>query len=123
MREQRFDLIIALHEDDTSDGLYGLVSGALLSDQLLEPALQNASRLIPRNEAAVINGFPARRGIIREGYRGILAAPPEQRPRALEIVFETPCLAPLPLRVTAAVTAVRTILEQFRSLQAHGLNL
>lgn len=123
LRAERYDVIIALHEDDTSDGLYGFVSGALLSAHLLEPALAAAEHLLPRNHAPVIDGFPAERGIIREGYRGVLSAPPEQRPRALEIVFETPGLAPLPLRIDAAVIAVRSILSEYRQLLALGAGI
>ncbi len=123
LRAERYDVIIALHEDDTSDGLYGFVSGDLLSEHLLEPALAAASRLLPRNEACTIDGFPASRGIIREGYPGILSAPPEQRPRALEMVFETPFHAPLHLRVEASVVAVQTSLKAYRELLAHGANL
>lgn len=123
LRAERYDVIIALHEDDTSPGLYGFVSGAVLSAHLLEPALAEASRLLPRNENAVIDGFAASRGIIREGYPGILSAPPEQRPHALEIVFETPAHAPLSLRVDAAVIAVQTILAEYRALLAHGANI
>src|SRR5690606_31270168 len=117
LRAERYDVIIALHEDDTSDGLYGFVRGALLSAHLLEPALKAASRVLPRNESAIIDGFRAERGIIREGYTGILSAPPEQRPQALEIVFETPGLAPLERRTEAAVLAVRSILAEYRRLQ------
>lgn len=123
LRAERYDVIIALHEDDTSDGLYGFVSGALLSAHLLEPALSAAEHLLPRNHAPVIDGFPADRGIIRDGYPGILSAPPEQRPCALEIVFETPGLAPLDLRINAAVIAVRSILMEYRQLLAHGAGI
>ncbi len=123
LREERYDVIIALHEDDTSDGLYGFVRGALLSEHLLEPALAAASKVLPRNDQEMIDGFPARRGIIREGYTGILSAPPEQRPHALEIVFETPGRAPLELQVEAAVIAVKTILAEYRQLLALGQNL
>ncbi len=123
LRAERYDVIIALHEDDTSDGLYGFVRGALLSEHLLEPALAAASQVLPRNLADVIDGFPARRGIIKEGYNGILSAPPEQRPHALEIVFETPGRAPVELQVEAAVIAVKTILSEYRQLLAHGQNL
>ena len=123
LRAERYDIIIALHEDDTSGGLYGFVSGALLSEQVLEPALAAASVVLPRNNLAVIDGFTADHGIIREGYRGILTAPPEQRPHALEIVFETPGRAPLDLRVRAAVIAVQTILSQYRAMLGHGVNL
>jgi predicted deacylase len=123
LRRERYDVIIALHEDDTSGGLYGFVSGALLSAHLLEPALAAASKVLPRNESPVIDGFRAERGIIREGYPGVLSAPPEQRPHALEIVFETPGLAPVPRQVEAAVLGVKTILIEYRELLAVGQNL
>lgn len=123
LRREKYDGIISLHSDDTSDGVYGFVSGALLSEHLLEPALRAASTVLPRNHANEIDGFRAERGIIREGYDGVLCAPPEQNPRPLEIVFETPAHAPLPLQVEASVLAVKSILAEYRELQAFAANL
>jgi murein peptide amidase A len=123
LRRERYDGIIALHSDDTSNGIYGFVSGALLSHHVLEPALAAADSIIPRNSAEVIDGFPAANGIIKEGYPGVLCAPPEQHPRPLEIVFETPSLAPLDLQVQSAVLAVKTILHEYRTLLAYAQNL
>jgi protein MpaA len=123
LRREKYDGIVSLHSDDTSDGCYGFVSGDLLSEHLLEPALQAASDFLPRNEQHIIDGFLASRGIIKEGYLGILSAPPEQRPRALEIVFETPALAPMDAQVKATVAAVRRILAEYRELQAYAANL
>ena len=54
---------------------------------------------------------------------GILSAPPEQRPHALEIVFETPALAPMDAQVKATVAAVKRILAEYRELQAYAANL
>jgi hypothetical protein len=123
LRRERFDAIISLHSDDTSDGIYGFVSGALLSEYVLEPALAAAASVLPRNSALVIDGFPAANGIIKEGYPGVLGAPPEQHPRPLEIVFETPSLAPLEGQVNATVIAVKSILREYRSLLAYAQNL
>lgn len=123
LRREKYDGIISLHSDDTSEGCYGFVSGDLLSEHLLEPALQAASAFIPRNTRPLIDGFMAKRGIIKEGYLGILSAPPEQRPRALEIVFETPDLTPMNLQVSATVAAVKRILADYRELQAYAANL
>ena len=123
LRRERYDGIIALHSDDTSDGVYGFVSGALLSQHVLEPALAAAAMMLPRNSAHVIDGFRAENGIIKEGYSGVLCAPPEQHPRPLEIVFETPSAAPLPLQVEATVFAVVTILKEYRMLLAYAQNL
>ena len=129
LRREKYDGIISLHSDDTSDGCYGcygcygFVSGALLSEHLLEPALKAASEFLPRNEQHIIDGFLASRGIIKEGYLGILSAPPEQRPHALEIDFETPALAPMPQQVKATIAAVKSILAEYRELQAYAANL
>jgi len=123
LRRERYDGIIALHADDDVEGCYGFVSGALLSEQLLDPALEAASAHLPREMAQVIDGFASERGIIREGYPGILSAPPEQRPQALEIVFETPGRAPMELQVAATVAAVKAILAGYRQLQAYSAHL
>ncbi len=123
LRAESYEGIIQLHSDDTSDGCYGFVSGALLSEHVLKPALAATHSILPCNHDNVIDGFPAERGIIKEGYHGVLCAPPEQRPRPIEVVFETPGLAPLPEQVLATVTAVKTILAEYRQLQAYAANL
>ncbi len=123
LRTQHYDGIIALHSDDTTDGCYGFVSGALLSEHLLRPALAAAHHYLPCCPLPVIDGFLAESGIIREGYQGVLSGPPEQRPRPLEIVFETPALAPLALQVEATVAAVKSMLAEYRQLQAYAANL
>lgn len=123
LRKERYDGIISLHSDSESEGLYGFAGGSFLSEHLLQPALEEASEILPRNEAQVIDGFLAERGIIREGYLGMLTAPAEQHPKPLEIVFETPALAPLPHQVAATVRGVKTILERYRDLQAFAPNL
>ncbi|MFZ2282067.1 MAG: hypothetical protein WAW39_30000 [Prosthecobacter sp.] len=53
----------------------------------------------------------------------MLTAPPGQSSSALEIVFETPSLAPMPLQVSATVVAVKTILARYRQLQSYAPNL
>ena len=123
LRREKYDGIISLHSDDDADGCYGFVSGSLLSAHLLEPALRAASEYIPRDDHPIIDGFLAARGIITEAYLGVLGAPPEQQPRPLEIVFETPALAPMPHQVSATVAAVKTILAEYRTLQAYAPNI
>ncbi|TAE92493.1 MAG: peptidase M14 [Verrucomicrobia bacterium] len=123
LRQEKYDIILSLHEDDTSHGLYGFVSGSMLSENILRPALLAASTYLPINTDPVIDGFAARDGMIQDGYHGVLSAPPEQRPRALEIVFETPRLAPLNHRAMASAVAVKTILKEYRQYQSHQENL
>lgn len=123
LRRESYDGIISLHSDDTSDGLYGFVSGALLSEHLLEPALRAAGKLLPCNESSVIDGFRAEHGIIKEGYQGVLGAPPEQNPKPLDIIFETPGLAPMQQQIDATVIAVKTILAEYLLLHSYAPNL
>ena len=123
LRREQFQGIVQLHSDDTSHGVYGFVSGSLLSEQLLKPALARSAEFLPFNYNATIDGFQAEHGIIRECYEGILSAPPEQRPRPLEIVFETPAVAPLPQQVAATIEAVKAILSEYRTLQAYAADL
>ena len=53
----KYDGFISLHSDDSSEGLYGFVRGATLTEHLLRPALAAAEALLPVNEAAEIDGF------------------------------------------------------------------
>lgn len=114
---QRHHGIIALHADDTSEGLYGFVRGATISRELLEPALAAAEAFLPRNRDAVIDGFRAENGIIREGYEGILSSG-ATAPRPFEIVFETPARAPLLQQTAAVVAALTAIIERYRGMLA-----
>jgi hypothetical protein len=118
-----FHGIISLHSDDTSDGIYGFVGGATLTEHLIEPAIQAATRVLPRNTSPVIDGFSAQDGIIREGYPGILAAPPQDRPKPFEIILETPSHAPLHLQEQAFVLALQSILVEYRQVLSYAANL
>jgi len=118
-----FDGIVSLHTDDSSPGLYGFVKGHQLTRHVLDPSLEAASRFLPRNYDKSIDNFQANAGIIAEGYTGILGAPPTQRPRPFEIVFETPSRAESHLQVDAHVAAVLTMLGSFRAMIAEGQNI
>ncbi|SPE62335.1 conserved hypothetical protein [Verrucomicrobia bacterium] len=118
-----FNGIIALHTDDSSQGFYGMAQGATLSQHLIEPALRAAEEFLPRNENGIIDGFPARKGIVKLGYPGVLSAPPKVRPRPFEIVLETPSAAPTFLKEAAFVAALQTILVRYREFIAYAPNL
>ena len=120
---QAFDGIVTLHGDDTSDGLYGFVGGSVLSESLLEPALAAAEKVLPRNRNHVIDGFDARRGIINDGYRGMLKHVPNLPRPPFEITFETPQKAPVHLQVEAFVAALKTILVEYRHLISIAQNM
>jgi hypothetical protein len=118
-----FQGLISLHTDDTSDGFYGFAHGATLTRNLIEPALAAAEKFLPRDERAVIDGFPARRGIIRDAYDGILCAPPRVRPRPFEIILETPITPPEYLKQCAFISALQTILTEYQKFIAYAPNL
>jgi hypothetical protein len=118
-----FHGIITLHSDDTSNGLYGYVNGAVLSEHLLEPALREAERFLPRNRGGVIDGFAARNGIIYESYDGVLRSVPGLSRPPFELTLETPQAAPLHLQVDALAAALQTILVEYRYLVAVAQNI
>ena len=123
LRSQAFHGLISLHSDDTSHGLYGFVDGNTLTENLLRPALREAAAVLPVNEGPHIDGFHAREGIIRSGYDGVLSAPPEQRPRPFDLIFETPQLAPQYLQEQALILSLQVILRKYRNLMAYAPNL
>lgn len=123
LRREHFDGIVALHADDTSDGLYGFTQGQVLNENLLAPALRAASRILPVNPGAMIDGFAAAAGLIKDCYQGILAPPPDQRPRPFELIFETPAAAPMTQQVEAISCALRSVLKEYRAFIAQGANL
>jgi protein MpaA len=117
--QHRFDGIIALHSDDTSEGLYGFARGATMTEHLLKPALAAAQAALPVNEASIIDGFHAVNGIIHTAYDGILSAPPGTRPAPFEIILESPHHAPM----DACVLALTEIVREYRRMVAYGANL
>lgn len=116
LRRERFQGIISLHSDDTSDGVYGFAGSTTLNKHLLRPALAAAQSALPRNDAARIDGFHAVEGIIHSGYEGILSAPPGAGPAPFEIVLETPQHAPLRLQRHAFLLALHSILAEYRRM-------
>jgi len=123
LQSRSFQGIISLHTDDTSDGFYGFAHGATLTKHLIEPALRSAEEFLPRDGRPVIDGFNARNGVIRDGYDGILSAPPKVRPRPFEIILETPVTPPEYLKELAFVAALQTVLLEYRKFIAYAPNL
>jgi len=123
IRSQDFHGLISLHTDDSSLGMYGFVRGAVLSQALLEPALQAAEAVLPRNNDPIIDGFAARGGIISQCYDGILTSPPELEHAPFEIILETPATALEEQQVEALVRALSSILTEYQKFLAFAANL
>ncbi len=120
---QKFDGLVSLHCDDTSEGLYGFVRGATLTEHLLKPALAAAEAALPVNAAPTIDGFHAIEGIIRTCYHGVLSAAPGTTPAPFEIILEAPQHAPIALQRAATVLALREITRHYRRLISYAANL
>lgn len=123
IRHHGFQGLVSLHADDTSDGIYGYVRGAVLTRALLEPALEAAGRILQLNRAPVIDGFPAENGIISECFDGILTSPPQLHPAPFEIILETPQGAVLERQTEALVAGLLVILVEYRKFIAFAPNL
>jgi murein peptide amidase A len=118
-----FNGIITLHSDNTSAGAYGYVNGTVLSENLLEPALQSMEKFLPRNRRRTIDGFPAKNGIIYKSFDGVLRSVPGLNPPPFELTLETPQKTPLHLQVEAFAAALQTILVEYRYLMAVAQNI
>jgi protein MpaA len=118
-----FHGIVTLHSDDTSDGLYGFVDGAVLSEYLLAPALRAAEQFLPRNTRGTIDGFPANRGMINSCYGGVLKSPKGLAHPPFEITFETPQSLALHLQVEAVNAALQSILTEYRTIISVAQNI
>ena len=119
----QFAGLVALHSDDTADGVYAFVRGATLTEALAKPALSAAARFLPLACGEVIDGFPARASLISQCYEGVLSNPAELQPLPFEIIFETPQTQPIPQQTAATVAALGAILHEYRQFIAYGQNL
>jgi len=123
LRARPFAGIITLHADDTCEGMYGYAHGRTLNEALLEPALRAAARYLPIDTRAVIDGFPARAGLICDCFAGVLSAPPEQKPQPFDVIIETPAFAPFGLQVNACVAALESILAAYPGFISYAQDL
>ncbi|HYP16205.1 MAG TPA: succinylglutamate desuccinylase/aspartoacylase family protein [Opitutus sp.] len=123
LRSREFAGIITLHADDTCEGVYGYAHGRTLNEALMVPALAAARRFLPIDARAVIDGFPARAGLICDCFAGVLSAPPEQRPKPFDLIFETPAMAPFDLQVSATVAALEAIIATYPGFIAYAQDL
>ena len=119
-----FQGVIALHADDTTHGVYAYVRGATLTEALARPAIEAAEAFLPRATGDIIDGFPAKDGLIHQHcFQGVLSNPAELKPAPFELIFETPQELPFDLQVEAAIAALDRVLEAYRPFLAFGQNL
>lgn len=116
---QAFHGIVNLRSDSELSGIRGEASGAVLSECLLNPALQAASAYLPRANAA-----PESASIIyKKASNGALRAVRGLTPPPFEIQLTTPSQSRLDLQVEALTAALQSILTEFRGVQAIGANI
>jgi hypothetical protein len=113
-RQPVFDLCLCLHEDWESHGFYLYELNPDSQPSLAESIIQRVAEVCPIDHSDVIEGRPARHGVIRP------SVDPRSRPQWPESFFllthktrlsytlEAPSDFPLAVRVDALVTAVQT---------------
>jgi protein MpaA len=116
-RQPRFDLCLCLHEDWEAQGFYVYELNQDNPVSLSELMLSRVAEVCPIDPSEIIEGRPARDGIIRPSID------PASRPQWPEAFFlltqksrliytlEAPSDFPLTLRVDALATAVRAVIE------------
>ena len=119
-----FQGVISLHADNTTHGVYAYVRGATLTEALARPAIEAAEAFLPRATGEIIDGFPAKDGLIHQHcFQGVLSNPVELHPAPFELIFETPQEKPFDLQVEAPVAALDRVLEAYRPFLAFGQGL
>lgn len=108
-----FDGIITLGSDAGIDGLYGEAAGAIHSLHLLEPALREAEKFIPRAHKQAVEGVTS----------SVIKSPSGLERPPFEINLQTPQSAPLHRQVEAFSAAVQTMLVEYRYLIAIAQNI
>ena len=115
-KQPDFDLCICLHEDWESCGFYVYELNPDHRASAAEKVIAAVAHVCPIDESEIIEGRPARQGIIRPDLFA------EQRPlwpealyliqhkTRLSYTLEAPSDYPLGVRVSALITAVRTLL-------------
>jgi len=121
-RQPPFDLTLCLHEDWESNGFYLYELNPDGAPSLAEEILRRVAAVCPIDDSEVIEERPAKGGVIRPNVD------PRSRPEWPEAFWlltnktrhsytlEAPSDFPLPTRVAALVTAVRTVVGQASSL-------
>lgn len=123
LRSRQFAGVIALHSDDTCEGVYGFTHGRVLTEELLRPALRAAHAFLPVDTRRVIDGFEANESMICTCYQGVMSPPPEQWPQPFDLIFETPALAPLAAQRDATSAALVAVLQNYRRLMAEAVGI
>jgi len=119
LKEQpAFDLCLCLHEDWESHGFYVYELNPDNQPSLAGAIVDRVAEVCPLDPSGIIEGRPAHNGIIRP------SVDPHSRPQwpeafhllahktRLSYTLEAPSDFPLPVRVSALVTAVRAAVEQ-----------
>jgi hypothetical protein len=112
---RRFHGLISLHSDDSANGYYAYVPGAVFSENLARPALAAAAQFLAVDSRPSIDGFRNQGGLLHECFEGVLSIPPaDLDPEPFEIILETAQSAPEPIQVQANLAAILAILEAYR---------
>jgi len=117
---RRFLGLISLHSDDTANGYYAYVRGAVFTENLARPALAAAAQWLPADSRPVIDGFCNHGGLLHDCFAGILSIPPANLdPEPFELILETAQSAPSPIQVQANLAAILAIFEAYRGFMGY----
>lgn len=118
-RQEPFDLCMCLHEDWEANGFYVYELNPEARPSLAEPVVAAVSKVCPVDQAEIIEGRPARDGVIRPNLDPRLRPDwPEafwllQNKTRLSYTLEAPSDFPLKVRVNALVAGVNAALAAF----------
>jgi hypothetical protein len=116
-QQPRFNISLCLHEDWEAQGFYIYEVNPDQQPSLAGKIVEAVAKVCPIESALLVDNWPAESGVIRPN---VIPAERPQWPEALYLIthktrlsytMEAPSDFPLPTRVAALVTAVRTVLD------------
>jgi hypothetical protein len=108
LRARWFDGIVSLHSHRATSRCFGLINGDMVSERLLEAALDGAEDSLPC--------LRLRNGERRFLAPGMLQAPPDSGVRPFEVALVAPRKVPIHLQVEGMAAALGKLLAEYRRL-------
>ena len=119
----QFHGVVNLRSAENTGSIHAHVAAATLHKALVQPALKAAGKFLPRAENRAGDRIIPATTVGRNRYEWGLGNPAELKPVPFELTFETPKQAPPELQAKATVSALYSLLEEYRPFLASQQNI
>lgn len=124
LKRWAFDGLISFRTDANANGFYATVRSELLAREIVQPALESASKVVPLLESSPVKIRRSdRHARLADYVQGRLAPPSDVRPYPFEIELFAPGNVPVEDRIRGLFVAVHELLRNYRGVISHAPNL